>query len=1052
MSDKVKFQTNMGDVVFELYWDHAPKRGYYNGVIFHRIIADFMAQTGDPTGTGRGGTSIYGQKFEDEISPELRFVGAGILAMANSGPNTNGSQFFITLAPTPYLDGKHTIFGRVAAGMNVVQRIGAVATDAQDSGLGPDSDSELSSAPPSPRLDPVPLLPPDPAPPSETEPRKARPRAKRQPSTTVPNPPSSPKRRKRAEAVKVNEATGKGKETAEKGKGKEVGATSRKGGAKAVGKTKVQVQAEDPSPEIPPLDEQPSTSTGPKSRKPKPTKVSPPAPAPPVKKPAPSKPKVATTSKTALPDQDEVPPPPAKKPAPFAKTKSNPEPSPPEDQSADPPKVDPPPAPITKPAPFAKPAPKPKPAPPTKPPPFNTSKSDPSRPAPSAIKSTLLSTRTKRPTFNESADSSDEEEETPKRHKRRKSHVEATSKPTRKSRPSLPAQPTPRAKSRLETTSSPVELRPASFLTKTSSLSFMMKPAAPSTSANLQPREDVWSYDDLTGLTWVKLDVHKCEIVPGNDQAGVSEQWCWWPAEVKQNTSNGLKLCLCGLGIERELGPHVAAETNVLAFRKPNISSVRFPTFKTAFSPRVGQAESGEPSAGEPSNQSTGERPGESSTPPAILPSSPSALETTWKQALTRAFEIDTESNDGLVDIHLLFSQKSQSSREEDELSGNTLEEQEQSEDEDEDLLDVGATVLCRFRTRYYPAQIISYHPRDGKARRRGPKGKYKCRFADDSTKLAVRREIMTTLDDGFVVCPLGTYQQYTSNTHQKPSGVREPSPAPRAHSPAPEPDDSKIDPEEYCSRERMRDQLKPVLPFLKGLIERSYIPGKGIVQGTEIPCEPRVSEDSPTKESELDTSPDNQDATTPSESILDRHAIFMQGGRARKNLAYSVHTGDLNEDDCEELMFEISRWALRGERWACGSSSQESGKGTASQDVGEAMEDVGDIKNQEGVDVLSQEGGEAIDRVEGRAVAQVAPGDESTVQENGEGNSMNGIIQEDGSTSQEIQMAEDPDTEIAADAKEPEHKEPADDSTPDTDVEMQDASQETNDQQDSPP
>ncbi|QRV73162.1 peptidyl-prolyl cis-trans isomerase, cyclophilin-type protein [Ceratobasidium sp. AG-Ba] len=151
----------MGNISLELYWDHAPKtcknfselakRGYYNGVIFHRIIADFMAQSGDPTGTGRGGTSIYGQKFEDEISPELRFVGAGILAMANSGPNTNGklhhfviipsrvthdlttgSQFFLTLAPTPYLDGKHTIFGRVSSGMRVLQRVGAVATDAQD--------------------------------------------------------------------------------------------------------------------------------------------------------------------------------------------------------------------------------------------------------------------------------------------------------------------------------------------------------------------------------------------------------------------------------------------------------------------------------------------------------------------------------------------------------------------------------------------------------------------------------------------------------------------------------------------------------------------------------------------------------------------------------------------------------------------------------------------------------------------------------------------------------------------------------------------------------
>ncbi|KAG8678393.1 heme binding, partial [Ceratobasidium sp. 395] len=99
MSREVTLGTNMGDITLELYWDHAPKtcnnffelakRGYYNGVLFHRIVADFMVQGGDPTGTGRGGTSIYGPKFEDEISPELRFVGAGILAMANSGPNTN---------------------------------------------------------------------------------------------------------------------------------------------------------------------------------------------------------------------------------------------------------------------------------------------------------------------------------------------------------------------------------------------------------------------------------------------------------------------------------------------------------------------------------------------------------------------------------------------------------------------------------------------------------------------------------------------------------------------------------------------------------------------------------------------------------------------------------------------------------------------------------------------------------------------------------------------------------------------------------------------------
>ncbi|KAL5034214.1 hypothetical protein BDV3_003785 [Batrachochytrium dendrobatidis] len=138
----VIFETTVGTIAFELYKDHAPKscenfyqlakRGYYNGTKFHRVIADFMIQGGDPTATGRGGMSIYGEKFEDEISPALKHTGAGILSMANSGPNTNGSQFFITLAPTPWLDGKHTIFGRVSAGMNVVKRTGMVQTDAND--------------------------------------------------------------------------------------------------------------------------------------------------------------------------------------------------------------------------------------------------------------------------------------------------------------------------------------------------------------------------------------------------------------------------------------------------------------------------------------------------------------------------------------------------------------------------------------------------------------------------------------------------------------------------------------------------------------------------------------------------------------------------------------------------------------------------------------------------------------------------------------------------------------------------------------------------------
>ncbi len=100
--------------------------------MLHRVIPNFMVQGGDPTGTGRGGSSIYGDRFADEIAPDLRHAGAGVLSMANAGPNTNGSQFFITLAPTPWLDGKHTIFGRVRSGLAVVKRMGLVATDRED--------------------------------------------------------------------------------------------------------------------------------------------------------------------------------------------------------------------------------------------------------------------------------------------------------------------------------------------------------------------------------------------------------------------------------------------------------------------------------------------------------------------------------------------------------------------------------------------------------------------------------------------------------------------------------------------------------------------------------------------------------------------------------------------------------------------------------------------------------------------------------------------------------------------------------------------------------
>ena len=91
-----------------------------------------MIQGGDPSGTGRGGISIYGEKLADEISPSLKHTGAGVLSMANSGKDTNGSQFFVTLAPTPWLDGKHTVFGRVKSGMGVVKRMGMVKTGKED--------------------------------------------------------------------------------------------------------------------------------------------------------------------------------------------------------------------------------------------------------------------------------------------------------------------------------------------------------------------------------------------------------------------------------------------------------------------------------------------------------------------------------------------------------------------------------------------------------------------------------------------------------------------------------------------------------------------------------------------------------------------------------------------------------------------------------------------------------------------------------------------------------------------------------------------------------
>ena len=113
------------------------KRLHYAGSPFHRIIPNFMIQGGDTTrGDGRGGESIYGSKFADE-NFSIKHGGPGTLSMANAGPNTNGSQFFITLAPVPWLDGKHTVFGRISSGMQVIRRMGVARTDANDRPVDP---------------------------------------------------------------------------------------------------------------------------------------------------------------------------------------------------------------------------------------------------------------------------------------------------------------------------------------------------------------------------------------------------------------------------------------------------------------------------------------------------------------------------------------------------------------------------------------------------------------------------------------------------------------------------------------------------------------------------------------------------------------------------------------------------------------------------------------------------------------------------------------------------------------------------------------------------
>jgi peptidylprolyl isomerase len=154
----VVLETTQGNIELELFPDVAPlavenflvhvKKGYYDGIAFHRIIHNFMIQGGDPTETGRGGESIWHKEFKDEFKPNLVFDKAGILAMANHGPNTNGSQFFITTAPAPWLNGGYTIFGKVAdkASMQTIMKLNDVATTGRSGGDRPLERQEIIKA------------------------------------------------------------------------------------------------------------------------------------------------------------------------------------------------------------------------------------------------------------------------------------------------------------------------------------------------------------------------------------------------------------------------------------------------------------------------------------------------------------------------------------------------------------------------------------------------------------------------------------------------------------------------------------------------------------------------------------------------------------------------------------------------------------------------------------------------------------------------------------------------------------------------------------------
>jgi peptidylprolyl isomerase len=136
LNANVILDTNYGKVELKLFKTKAPlavenftklvEKGYYNGIIFHRVIKGFMIQGGDPTGTGTGGSSIWGKEFKNEYAPNLIFNKPYLLAMANHGPDTNGSQFFITVAKTPWLNGGYTIFGEVVKGKEIVEKISHV--------------------------------------------------------------------------------------------------------------------------------------------------------------------------------------------------------------------------------------------------------------------------------------------------------------------------------------------------------------------------------------------------------------------------------------------------------------------------------------------------------------------------------------------------------------------------------------------------------------------------------------------------------------------------------------------------------------------------------------------------------------------------------------------------------------------------------------------------------------------------------------------------------------------------------------------------------------